>query len=80
MIRVFMRNRVKTRRRVIKIRPALKGRGKEKERKEENRTRPSRQQVCHELSRSQSPSSQERGKTEDGDGHALPWDKEGVKF
>jgi len=60
MIRVFMRNRVKTRRRVIKIRPALKGRGKEKERKEENRTRPSRQQVCDELSRAESFLARER--------------------
>jgi len=69
MIRVFMRNRVKTRRRAIKIRAGLRGEKEKRRGKEENRTRPSRQQVCDELSRAESflarERERERGKTEE---------------
>lgn len=74
MIHVFMRNRVKTRRKAIKIRPAeVRGKGRrrkgaregerEKEKKEREKERmdtASRQQVCDELSRAESFRANER--------------------
>lgn len=59
MIHVFMRNRVKTRRKAIKIKPAVE-KGRERDRERYRVDAASRQQVCDELSRAESFLASER--------------------